>query len=574
MSPTKKTGLVPTQAESQKTVDLQSKDTLSGDAKQAPIAPTPPGNSPSPQAASTATTPPEVLPPTGSPLSEMIVSIVSGATDTVTRDIAVGKVLEGIRSGLWKDPVVAIRSTYGEAQAQINDPKFREVFIQEQRRAALEKGAKPDKAEQMVEQSLANYPKKKIAPLKKVLPAVMFSGVFARRNADAIKKASGLLCADLDTLGPRLKTLKDELKRDPYVFAVLDSPSGDGLKVPVRIPPEVADFKRAFDSVRAYFHSRYGVEIDQACSDISRLCFVSYDPEMGYNNSAIPLPLLSDEEIAEIEQKEKPKLGEKATTSRAGKGKADTSRDERATEKGAQKFFDLDRDVVRRFLELYPDDHDASKVVSALEFIDPSDEKTWRDIGMALKSKWGDDAWELFDEWSAHGGGYDEHENGKRWDSFDDNPDAGISLGTVFHHAKENGWKFRDKKTVILPTRSNTAFCRAVYRIMAPKDTVFLQGGGTVCIEVIDGQDQIVPVDAIKGIRLFERHIQFLKEKVEENEGDEPTSKYVPVALSEHHSQLLVKGVQPGELPELKGITRCPPLIAMALNRIARPLLS
>jgi hypothetical protein len=60
-----------------------------------------------------------------------------------------------------------------------------------------------------------------------------------------------LLCADLDTLGDRLKALKEELMRDPHVVAVFISPSGDGLKVLVWIPVEVTNFKKAFVSVQA-----------------------------------------------------------------------------------------------------------------------------------------------------------------------------------------------------------------------------------------------------------------------------------------------------------------------------------
>jgi hypothetical protein len=301
------------------------------------------------------------------------------------------------------------------------------------------------------------------------------------------------------------------------------------------------------------------------------MCYASYDPELWCNAGPIPLPLLSDDELKEMEQADKPKSKEKAAHSSAGKKGSDKRQEADDAPKESQELFDLDKDVVRSFLDDHPDDQDASKIVSALEFIDPSDEKTWREIGMALKSRCGDDAWELFDEWSTHGAGYDERENSKRWDTFADDAEGGISLGTVFHHAKQNGWKFRDKKTVVLPTRSNTVFCRAVYRIMGSKHSVFLQGGETACIEVIEGEEKIVLVDAIKGIRLFERHIQFLKEEFEKDENGEPVPKYVPVPLSEHHSKLLVKGVQPGELPELKGITRCAPLIPTSDGKKLEP---
>src|SRR5262249_4419318 len=99
---------------------------------------------------------------------------------------------------------------------------------------------------------------------------------------------------------------------------------------------------------------------------------------------------------------------------------------------------------------LAPDDSaEARKVVPALQYIDSTPENIWREVGMALKAQWGDSAWDLFDEWSANGDGYDEHENRARWDSFRDEPDAGITLGTVFHYARRAGWKQYEKKSVV-----------------------------------------------------------------------------------------------------------------------------
>ena len=41
--------------------------------------------------------------------------------------------------------------------------------------------------------------------------------------------------------------------------------------------------KNAYAQVQAYYEKEVGIEADPKCKDITRLCFVSYDPN-GYKN--------------------------------------------------------------------------------------------------------------------------------------------------------------------------------------------------------------------------------------------------------------------------------------------------
>lgn len=84
---------------------------------------------------------------------------------------------------------------------------------------------------------------------------------------------------------------------------------------------------------------------------------------------------------------------------------------------------------------------------AALGYIDPHDHDTWLRVGMALHSAFGDDAWPIFDEWSAQSENYDARENRQRWSSF--KPGGSISIGTLFGMARNNGW--RDDGTYRLP---------------------------------------------------------------------------------------------------------------------------
>src|SRR2546427_809630 len=81
--------------------------------------------------------------------------------------------------------------------------------------------------------------KDSVAPLKKTLPGVMWSGRFSSREKPAVEKLlahSGLLCADLDDLGDRLADVRAKLKASPNLWAMFLSPTGKGLKAVFRVP--------------------------------------------------------------------------------------------------------------------------------------------------------------------------------------------------------------------------------------------------------------------------------------------------------------------------------------------------
>ena len=66
------------------------------------------------------------------------------------------------------------------------------------------------------------------------------------------------------------------------------SPSGDGLKVGVRIPlvPNDTTYKKYWQAIANYYQHRYGVTWDPSGKDICRLCYVSWDPDLYYNPEA------------------------------------------------------------------------------------------------------------------------------------------------------------------------------------------------------------------------------------------------------------------------------------------------
>jgi hypothetical protein len=118
---------------------------------------------------------------------------------------------------------------------------------------------------------------------KMQLMAIMFNGTFSERKDDGLIKHSGLCVLDFDKY-PDVKTMAAERKRlmdCPYVYMMFTSPSGNGLKVVIRTPESTKfEHKRRFEAYKEYIQSDY---FDVANSNVSRVCFESYDPDAYLN---------------------------------------------------------------------------------------------------------------------------------------------------------------------------------------------------------------------------------------------------------------------------------------------------
>ena len=112
--------------------------------------------------------------------------------------------------------------------------------------------------------------------LKKQLPAICFSGEFNKRNDNSLVKHSGLICLDFDDYEKKKELLQDKerLSKDKYVYSVFVSPSGNGLKVLVKIPEDADNHVNYFNSLGNHFDSD---NFDKTCKNLSRVCYESYD---------------------------------------------------------------------------------------------------------------------------------------------------------------------------------------------------------------------------------------------------------------------------------------------------------
>lgn len=122
--------------------------------------------------------------------------------------------------------------------------------------------------------------------LKKGLPSVCFGGKFSSRSDNALVSASGIMSIDFDGFETEdeLRSKRFELELDDYTYACFTSPSGNGVKVLVKIPKtDAKGYKEYFNAIQEYYSCEH---FDKSCSNISRVTYESYDPTVFVNEDS------------------------------------------------------------------------------------------------------------------------------------------------------------------------------------------------------------------------------------------------------------------------------------------------
>ena len=301
-------------------------------------------------------------------MSGTCISMVSCATDTETRDVSVERVLEGIRSGKeLKGPITQIRNRF-----------------------EMELATAKANAEAGQNVNPLQVAKLAVSELKKQLPGVTWSGTFSYRASDKLLQHSGLQCGDLDELGQELSRVREQLQTSPRLYALFLSPSGNGLKAVFRVRADASKHAGSYRAVEKHVRELTGVQIDQSGKDVSRLCFLSHDPEIYVNENA--------QELEPLPEPVKPK----ASVSRSAERDSKPSKAE-----------------VREMLAVIPKRpgyHDWIKLCAAVSDALPDDE-----------------AIEVLNEWSPEEA---PGEYAKKLQSGFEK----IHVGTLIHLARQHGW--------------------------------------------------------------------------------------------------------------------------------------
>lgn len=165
------------------------------------------------------------------------------------------KVLKRIQSGTSKGLIEDIRTTNESLKTETSEVKKKEL---EERKKYL----------------------------KTKLPAILFNGKFSQRKKDGLVNHSGLMVCDYDdfeTDEDLQKTWKEITSNKYTVFCAI-SPSGNGIKSLVKILE--CDAKTHSQIFKAFFNEYSNPFFDKSGSDVSRVCFETYDPNCYINYNA------------------------------------------------------------------------------------------------------------------------------------------------------------------------------------------------------------------------------------------------------------------------------------------------
>lgn len=150
---------------------------------------------------------------------------------------------------------------------------------------------------EQVEAIRSSIDKKERSELKKKLPAVTFSGTFSHRSIKNLEFYSGYICIDIDDLDDvqyyKEKITSNDLTLGKYILSAFVSPSGNGLKLVLRSSAGIDNHLAIFNDISTILSIIYSCKADESGKDVSRLCFISYDPDIYYNENAQPLTLNS-----------------------------------------------------------------------------------------------------------------------------------------------------------------------------------------------------------------------------------------------------------------------------------------
>ncbi len=115
---------------------------------------------------------------------------------------------------------------------------------------------------------------------KKQLLAFTPSAVFSeKRQMPFLEMYSGFVHLDFDKLTQeQLQTAFAIISKISYTSLCFISPSGNGLKVFVEVSTELVHHDIAYLQVQKHYEDATGLKADPSCKDVTRLCFMSHDP--------------------------------------------------------------------------------------------------------------------------------------------------------------------------------------------------------------------------------------------------------------------------------------------------------
>lgn len=242
-----------------------------------------------------------------------------------------------------------------------------------------------------------------------------FSGIFTKCNDISLVQHSGLLCIDFDHID-NLDGLKAKLLNDPYFETELMfvSPSGDGIKWVINIDISQHSHEQYFQAVSQYLGDAYEIEADKSCRNVSRACFLPYDPNCYIKQNTTAHEIFDPD----VWLTPKPKISLFDTPLESHTG--------HVTSSNIDGFNNQDfEETVQRIEELGVD--------IAPKYDD------WFRLGVALVHTFGEEGRAYYHRISRFYLEYDRNETDKQYDKCLNSKGEGVTISTFFFLAKQAG---------------------------------------------------------------------------------------------------------------------------------------
>ena len=254
------------------------------------------------------------------------------------------------------------------------------------------------------------------------IPAIALSGTFKERNSKGLISHSGLIQIDIDDISDRYETLFNGLVDDMYSYVCFRSPSGNGIKVIVKINPSEETHLEQFYALERYYKEEYNIEIDRACKDIARTMLLSSDPNIFCN----PFSEVFEELYLPVKQESKEYIPNHKVVSFV----SDASSNE-------EKCIEIIQQLEANQIDLTDNYED------------------WIRIGFALSGEFGETGRDLFHRVSVISAKYSSKECDRVFTYLHKRNNGGIQFSTFIFHAKQAGItidysKYAKPETVVL----------------------------------------------------------------------------------------------------------------------------
>lgn len=261
--------------------------------------------------------------------------------------------------------------------------------------------------------------------LKSELP-IFALGEFRGRNNNDILNHNGFIGLDLDHDPSNWEDSKQEIdkfledsKDDPYIYACLKSVSGIGRFILVKVEVDNSKFKpeiidqhtTAYLSVVSHFNRKYGIDLDDACKNICRVRYLTYDEDFRVNE---------DSEVFKVEVL-----------------KPEAKYINNTTIKG----------ISRKPSVSEMEEYIAEVVSTQPDFI--NDIGLYKTLGNAFGYSYGEQGRELFRMLcQANTAKYERDRFDREYDSFLRNANGEAKIGSFFHYAIKAGFSFSSHQSI------------------------------------------------------------------------------------------------------------------------------